>query len=145
MRYSQSVGGHTYTFDSLKDLLAKATPARSGDYLAGIGAGDDEERVAAQMALADLPLSVFLSEAVIPYEDDEVTRLIVDGHDKTAFAPISHLTVGGFRDWLLARVLVAHAQAEPRVSYRLEEIAGSVVVARRHAIAVPNVPDRIEA
>jgi len=102
MRYSQSVGGHTYTFDSLKDLLAKATPARSGDYLAGIGAGDDEERVAAQMALADLPLAVFLSETVIPYEDDEVTRLIVDGHDKTAFAPISHLTVGGFRDWLLS-------------------------------------------
>jgi len=102
MRYSQSVGGHTYTFDSLKDLLAKATPARSGDYLAGIGAGDDEERVAAQMALADLPLAVFLSEAVVPYEDDEVTRLIVDGHDKTAFAPISHLTVGGFRDWLLS-------------------------------------------
>jgi len=102
MRYSQSVGGHTYTFDSLKDLLAKATPARSGDYLAGIGAGDDEERVAAQMALADLPLAVFLSEAVVPYEDDEVTRLIVDGHEKTAFAPISHLTVGGFRDWLLS-------------------------------------------
>jgi ethanolamine ammonia-lyase large subunit len=102
MRYSQSVGGHTYSFDSLKDLLAKATPARSGDYLAGIGAGDDEERVAAQMALADLPLSVFLSEAVIPYEDDEVTRLIVDGHDKKAFAPVSHLTVGGFRDWLLS-------------------------------------------
>jgi ethanolamine ammonia-lyase large subunit len=102
MRYSQSVGGHAYTFDSLKDLLAKATPARSGDYLAGIGAGDDEERVAAQMALADLPLAVFLSETVIPYEDDEVTRLIVDGHDKTAFAPISHLTVGGFRDWLLS-------------------------------------------
>jgi ethanolamine ammonia-lyase large subunit len=102
MRYSQSVGGHTYTFDSLKDLLAKSTPARSGDYLAGIGAGDDEERVAAQMALADLPLSVFLSEAVIPYEDDEVTRLIVDSHDKKAFAPVSHLTVGGFRDWLLS-------------------------------------------
>jgi len=102
MRYSQSVGGHTYTFDSLKDLLAKSTPARSGDYLAGIGAGDDEERVAAQMALADLPLSVFLSEAVIPYEDDEVTRLIVDSHDKKAFVPISHLTVGGFRDWLLS-------------------------------------------
>ncbi len=102
MRYSHSVGGHTYTFDSLKDLLAKATPARSGDYLAGIGAHDDAERVAAQMALADLPLAVFLSEAVVPYEDDEVTRLIVDGHDKKAFAPISHLTVGGFRDWLLS-------------------------------------------
>jgi ethanolamine ammonia-lyase large subunit len=102
MRYSHAGGGQTYTFGSLKDLLAKATPARSGDYLAGVAAGDDEERVAAQMALADLPLAVFLSEAVVPYEDDEVTRLIVDSHDKKAFATISHLTVGGFRDWLLS-------------------------------------------
>jgi ethanolamine ammonia-lyase large subunit len=102
MRYSHAVGGQTYTFGSLKDLLAKATPARSGDYLAGVAAGDDQERVAAQMALADLPLAVFLSEAVVPYEDDEVTRLIVDSHDKKSFATISHLTVGGFRDWLLS-------------------------------------------
>lgn len=102
MGYSHSVDGHTYSFGSLKELLAKATPARSGDYLAGIAAGDDEERVAAQMALADVPLKVFLTDAVIPYESDEVTRLIVDEHDASAFKPIAHLTVGGFRDWLLS-------------------------------------------
>ncbi len=102
MGYSHSVGGHTYSFGSLKELLAKATPARSGDYLAGIAAGDDEERVAAQMALADVPLKVFLTEAVIPYESDEVTRLIIDEHDARAFKPVAHLTVGGFRDWLLS-------------------------------------------
>jgi len=102
MRYSHSVGGHTYNFDSLKELLAKASPARSGDYLAGVAAGDDEERVAAQMALADTPLTTFLTDAVVPYESDEVTRLIVDDHDAKAFAPIAHLTVGAFRDWLLS-------------------------------------------
>jgi ethanolamine ammonia-lyase large subunit len=102
MGYSHSVGGHTYSFDSLKDLLAKATPARSGDYLAGVAAGDDEERVAAQMALADLPLKVFLTETVVPYDSDEVTRLIIDEQDAKAFRPVAHLTVGGFRDWLLS-------------------------------------------
>ena len=85
-----------------RSLLAKASPLRSGDQLAGIAAATGEERVAAQYALADLPLTTFLEETIVPYENDEVTRLIVDGHDRTAFAPISHLTVGGFRDWLLA-------------------------------------------
>ncbi|HUU25068.1 MAG TPA: ethanolamine ammonia-lyase subunit EutB [Methyloceanibacter sp.] len=102
MRYSHSVGGHTYSFESLKDLLAKASPARSGDYLAGVAAGDDEERVAAQMALSDAPLTTFLTDVVVPYESDEVTRLIVDDHDAKAFATIAHLTVGAFRDWLLS-------------------------------------------
>lgn len=102
MRYSHTVDGHRYTFETLKDLLAKASPARSGDYLAGVAAGHDEERVAAQMVLADTPLSTFLSDAVVPYESDEVTRLIIDDHDARAFAPVSHLTVGGFRDWLLS-------------------------------------------
>lgn len=100
--YTHSVGSKTYTFTSLKDLLAKATPARSGDYLAGISAAHDEERVAAQMALADVPLKTFLNECVVPYEDDEVTRLIMDDHDAAAFKPVSHLTVGDFRDWLLS-------------------------------------------
>jgi len=95
------VGPRTYTFAGLRELLAKASPARSGDYLAGVAAGSAEERVAAQMALADLPLTTFLNEAVVPYETDEVTRLIVDGADAAAFAPIRHLTVGGLRDWLL--------------------------------------------
>jgi ethanolamine ammonia-lyase large subunit len=99
--FSHAVGSRTYLFRDLKDLMAKATPARAGDYLAGLGASSAEERVAAQMALADLPLSVFLNEALVPYEQDEVTRLIIDTHDAAAFASIAHLTVGDFRNWLL--------------------------------------------
>ncbi|KGS12422.1 ethanolamine ammonia-lyase, partial [Pseudomonas coronafaciens] len=100
--FSHSVGAQTYRFDSLKEVMAKASPARSGDYLAEVAAQNDGERVAAQMALANIPLTHFLQEALIPYEQDEVTRLIIDTHDKAAFAPVSHLTVGGFRDWLLS-------------------------------------------
>ena len=91
-----------YKFDSLKTLLAKATPARSGDDLAGLSASSAQERVAAQMALSETPLSKFLNEPIIPYETDEVTRLIMDQHDSAAFAPVAHLTVGDFRDWLLS-------------------------------------------
>ena len=86
---------------TLREILAKASPARSGDELAGIAAHTAEERVRAQMALADLPLKAILADPIIPYESDEVTRLICDTHDAAAFAPIAHLTVGGFRDWLL--------------------------------------------
>ena len=100
-RYSHSIAGTTWHFDSLRELMAKATPARSGDYLAGIAAASDAERVAAQMALAEVPLKQFLHEALIPYEHDEVTRLIIDSHDAQAFAPVSHRSVGDFRDWLL--------------------------------------------
>jgi ethanolamine ammonia-lyase large subunit len=100
--YGTTIGTRRYIFPDLVTLLAKASPLRSGDALAGIAAESGEERVAAQFALADLPLRVFLSEQVIPYEIDEVTRLIVDSHDQTAFAAIAHLTVGGFRDWLLS-------------------------------------------
>ncbi|EIK51487.1 ethanolamine ammonia lyase large subunit [Stutzerimonas stutzeri TS44] len=99
--YSHSIGGQIWRFDSLRELLAKASPLRSGDCLAGIAAASDAERAAAQMTLADVPLKQFLLEAVIPYERDEVTRLIIDSHDASAFAPVSHLTVGGLRDWLL--------------------------------------------
>jgi ethanolamine ammonia-lyase large subunit len=102
MAYALTVGTRTYRFDDLKMLMAKATPARTGDALAGIAAASAEERVAAQMALADLPLATFLTEHVVPYEQDEVTRAIVDSHDAQAFAPIAHLTVGGLRDWLLS-------------------------------------------
>ncbi len=102
MLLRHSIDGVTYTFDSLKDLLAKATPLRSGDELAGIAARTSVERIAAQMALADLPLAVFLKESVIPFEVDEVTRLIFDSHDAFAFAPIASLTVGEFRDALLS-------------------------------------------
>jgi ethanolamine ammonia-lyase large subunit len=100
-RYTHAIGSRTYAFADLRALLARATPARSGDHLAGLAAGSSEERVAAQMALAALPLTTFLNEAVVPYEDDEVTRLILDSHDAAAFQPVAHLTVGDFRDWLL--------------------------------------------
>jgi ethanolamine ammonia-lyase large subunit len=101
MGFTHTLGGTTYRFPDLKDLLAKASPARSGDQLAGIAAASSAERVAAQMALADLPLRDFLSNAVIPYERDEVTRLTVDTHDQAAFAPVRSMTVGDFRDCLL--------------------------------------------
>ena len=100
--YSATIGQRRYTFPDLTTLLAKATPLRSGDQLAGLAAESGEERVAAQFALADLPLKRFLDEAVVPYEADEVTRLILDTHDRAAFARVAHLTVGGFRDWLLS-------------------------------------------
>jgi ethanolamine ammonia-lyase large subunit len=90
-----------FTFGDLKEVLAKATPLRSGDMLAGLAAESDRERVAAQMALADVPLSRFLAEPLIPYEEDEVTRLILDGHDSEAFEPVANLSVGEFRNWLL--------------------------------------------
>jgi ethanolamine ammonia-lyase large subunit len=99
--YSCVVGARRYRFSDLKTLMAQASPARSGDRLAGLAADSEEQRVAAQMALADTPLQCFLDEALVPYESDEVTRLIVDTHDVTAFAPVAQLTVGEFRDWLL--------------------------------------------
>ncbi len=102
--YAYAVGSDRYVFEDLKELMAKATPLRSGDQLAGLAAEDDAERAAAQLALADVPLGVFLQEMVVPYESDEVTRLIIDTHDKAAFKAVSHLTVGGFRDWLLSDV-----------------------------------------
>ncbi|GAB3948572.1 ethanolamine ammonia-lyase subunit EutB [Spirosoma harenae] len=102
MAYHCTIRGFTYRFNDLKDLLAKASPLRSGDVLAGIAAESYEERVAAQMALADLPLVSFLNEVVIPYEVDDVTRLIIDTNHKAAFEPISHFTVGELRDWLLS-------------------------------------------
>ncbi|CAN5438087.1 ethanolamine ammonia-lyase subunit EutB [soil metagenome] len=102
MIYRHVIGAHCFVFEGLRDLLAKATPPRSGDRLAGIAAVSAEQMIAARMALADVPLLQFLQEAVIPFEDDEVTRLIIDSHDAAAFAAVSSLTVGGFRDWLLS-------------------------------------------
>ncbi len=102
MSFSESVGSRTYRFRDLKTLLAKATPARSGDQLAGVCAQTEEERMAAKIALANVPLRHFLNEAVVPYESDEVTRLIIDEHDAAAFAEIAHLTVGDFRNWILS-------------------------------------------
>ncbi|WP_353091941.1 ethanolamine ammonia-lyase subunit EutB [Methylibium sp.] len=102
MAYAHSIGPRRYTFDDLRTLMARASPARSGDELAGVAARSSEERAAAQIALAALPLKTFLNDALVPYEDDEVTRLILDGHDAVAFAPLAHLTVGDLRDWLLS-------------------------------------------
>ncbi|GAA4108841.1 ethanolamine ammonia-lyase subunit EutB [Nocardioides fonticola] len=116
-RYRQVLGGTTYGFTGLVDLLAKASPRRSGDELAGCAAASQEERVAAAWALADVPLDRFLEEPVVPFETDEVTRLILERHDPIAFAPLAHLTVGGLRDHLLevavrpdaARLLASYA------------------------------------
>jgi ethanolamine ammonia-lyase large subunit len=102
MSFSSTIGGQRYAFRDLRELMAKATPARSGDALAGVAAQSAQERVAAQFALADLPLAHFLDEAVVPYEEDEVTRLIVDTHSAEAFTPVRSLTVGELRDWLLS-------------------------------------------
>src|SRR5580693_9800055 len=102
MAYRHTIDATSHVFDDLRDLLAKATPPRSGDRLAGVAAESAEQMVAARIALADVPLKQFLQETVIPYEEDEVTRLIADTHDRSAFAVISSLTVGSFRDWLLS-------------------------------------------
>ncbi|TNC91518.1 MAG: ethanolamine ammonia lyase large subunit [Thalassolituus sp.] len=102
MKYSYTAGQQTWHFENLAEVMAKATPARSGDRLAGVIARSAEERVIAQMVLAEVPLKQFLNEALVPYENDEVTRLIIDEHDAKAFSAISHLTVGDFRNWLLS-------------------------------------------
>jgi ethanolamine ammonia-lyase large subunit len=100
--YASTLGSVRYAFPDLKAVMAAASPPRSGDHLAGLAAGSMEERVAARYVLADLPLARFLEEALIPYEADEVTRLIIDSHDRAAFARISGMSVGGFREWLLS-------------------------------------------
>jgi ethanolamine ammonia-lyase large subunit len=101
MGYAHTLAGTRYVFDDLRTLLARATPLRSGDALAGIAAASAAERVAAQLALADVPLARLLTEPIVPYETDEVTRLIADSHDGAAFAPVASLTVGEFREFLL--------------------------------------------
>src|SRR5712671_6934324 len=109
MVYRHAIDATTYVFDDLRDLLAKATPPRSGDRLAGIAADSAQQMIAARIALADVPLKQFLHETVVAYEDDEITRLIVDTHDARGFAAISSLTVGSFRDWLLSDVATGEA------------------------------------
>jgi ethanolamine ammonia-lyase large subunit len=111
MAYRARVGLQTHPFHTLAELMAKASPARSGDQLAGLAADSAAERVAARAALADLPLATFLREALVPYEADEITRLIVDGHDAAAFAPVASLTVGEFRNWLLGEAATSESLA----------------------------------
>ena len=119
------IGMRSHRFADLKDLLAKASPERSGDHLAGLAADSAEQRMAAQMCLADLPLKHFLNEVVIPYESDEVTRLIIDSHDVAAFAPLRHLTVGGLRDYLLSDAVGA-AQLQACAAGITPEMAAAV-------------------
>jgi ethanolamine ammonia-lyase large subunit len=129
--YRHVVGDRTYVFPDLRTLLAKASPERSGDQLAGLAAASGEERMAARCALADLPLARFLDEPLIPYEDDEVTRLILDRHDAAAFAPVASQTVGEFRDWLLSE----HAGPEALRALApglLPEMAAAVSKLMRH-------------
>ena len=109
MVYRHTIDATSYVFEDLRDLLAKATPPRSGDRLAGIAADSAQQMIAARMALSDIPLGRFLEEPVVPFEDDEITRLIVDGHDAQAFAPIASLTVGSFRDFLLSDAATGEA------------------------------------
>ena len=111
MAYRQSTGATQWVFEDLKTLLAKATPLRSGDALAGIAAGSMEEAMAARLALADLPLKALLDDPVVPYETDEVTRLICDGHDAAAFAPVAAMTVGEFREFLLGEAATGEVLA----------------------------------
>jgi ethanolamine ammonia-lyase large subunit len=112
--YKYVLGQRTFEFNDLKDLMAKATPARSGDRLAGVAAENSEQRAIAQMLLAEQPLKIFLQQVLIPYEDDEVTRLIIDEHDLIAFSLISHLTVGDFRNWLLSDLATPEVLAQVR-------------------------------
>ncbi|MBB2196795.1 MAG: ethanolamine ammonia-lyase subunit EutB [Gluconacetobacter sp.] len=101
MVFHATLQGERYRFDDLRTLLARASPLRSGDELIGVAAADPVERVAAREALANVPLRHFLNEAVIPFEQCDVTRLVVERHDAAAFAPVAHMTVGQWRDWLL--------------------------------------------
>jgi ethanolamine ammonia-lyase large subunit len=121
--FSHTIRGRTHRFDSLKALLAKASSLRSGDTLAGIAADSDLERAAAKFALTDVPLTMFLIDAVIPYEGDDVTRLIFDTHDEAAFAPISHLTVGQLREWILSEEHDADALASVAAGLTPEMVA----------------------
>ena len=124
MIYRQIINTTSYAFGDLRDLLAKASPPRSGDRLAGVAADSAEQMIAARMALADVPLKQFLNEAVVPYEDDEVTRLIVDSHDAPGFAAVSSLTVGGFRDWLLSDAATSETLAKVSRGITPEMVAG---------------------
>ena len=140
-----------YVFPDLKTLLAKATPPRSGDMLAGIAAASAEESVAARMALADVPLKQFLTEALIPYESDEVTRLIIDRHDTMAFAPVSHMTVGELREWLLSDAASTEALAKLSMGLTPEMVAAvsklmrnqDLILAARKARVVTRFRDTI--
>jgi ethanolamine ammonia-lyase large subunit len=128
--YRYILGAHTYQFNNLAQLMAKATPQRSGDRLAGVIAESAQERAVAQMVLAEVPLKTFLNEVLIPYESDEITRLIIDEHDTEAFAYISHLTVGDFRNWLLNDYATSSVLAAARAGITPEMAAAVCKIMR---------------
>ena len=134
--FQASAGGERHVWASLAAVMAQATPLRSGDVLAGVAAETQGRRVAAQMALADLPLATFLTEAVVPYEEDEVTRLIVDSHDAAAFSVVSHLTVGGLRDWLLSDAATGDALAALGPGLTPEMVAAVAKICRLQDLMV---------
>jgi len=151
--YAHSIAGTRYVFPDLRTLLARATPFRSGDALAGLAAESAAERVAAQMALADTPLPAILADPLVPYEADEVTRLILDTHAPAAFAPIAAQTVGQFREHLLAATPEALAALRPGLTpeivaavskiMRLQDLVAvaakcRVVTRFRNTIGLPN-------
>ena len=134
--YAATIGGTRYSFRDLKDLMAQATPERSGDRLAGVAAESARERAAAQAVLADVPLSRFLEEPLIPYDEDEVTRLILDQHDAGAFAPVRDLTVGQFREWLLAYETPTDAVTAVAPGLTPEMVAAASKVMRNHDLVL---------
>lgn len=136
MAYAHSIGVQRYTFPDLRTLMARATPLRSGDELAGVAAASRAERAAAQCALAEVPLQRFLSEAVVPYEADEVTRLIVDSHDAAAFAPVAHLTVGALREWLLSDAATPAALAALAPGLTPEMVAATGKIMRNQDLVL---------
>lgn len=142
--YRYSLGGRRWQFATLAELMAKATPARSGDRLAGVIAHTAEERVVAQMALADLPLKTFLNEALIPYEQDEVTRLVLDDHDPRAFEPVSHLTVGDFRNWLLSDLATPEMLASVRAGITPEMAAAVSKIMRNQDLILVAAKCRVQ-
>lgn len=142
--YRYSLGDRRWQFATLAELMAKATPARSGDRLAGIIAHTAEERVVAQMALADLPLKTFLNEALVPYEQDEVTRLILDEHDPVAFEPVSHLTVGDFRNWLLSDLATPEKLASIRAGITPEMAAAVSKIMRNQDLILVAAKCRVQ-
>ena len=132
--YKATLGGRTHQFSDLKQVLAKASPRRSGDEGAGLAAASEQERVAARWVLADLPLTRFLSELLVPYESDEITRLIVDTHQAQAFAPVRHLSVGGLREWLLQDSTDSVALARVAPGLMPEMVAAVCKLMRNHEL-----------
>ena len=134
--YAILLGRQRHVFDDLKTLMAAASPEKSGDRLAGIAADTNERRVAARYLLADVPLRTFLEEPLIPYEIDEVTRLILDGHDAAAFSPVAHMTVGQFRDWLLSYECTTEALSALAPGLTPEMVAAVSKIMRNHDLIV---------